>query len=270
MEQRVELDVFESVYSNIEKSSIFNNERLLRKIEYINSYEIKPYKYDKNVHIRTKDLSKLKMVSMDNMTSPSIKSFKGLLNKLTSSNASTLIFKIEIFLKQTDEKPSELIDTLMCFIQKDKNMVEQYYKIFLVFNEDIQKQNINRLWNKFITDKQWDIPDIYKEQDVFASNYDYDKFCEFKIWNTKVLGYISFWKIHNDNDKKKLLSDILIDTIMEYVEKNTSYKRHMIDIFLEQLYLLDFQNNDKLKNINLEKIPCSSKFKLEKLMIPKK
>ena len=195
-----------------------------------------------------------------------MKSFKGLLNKLSESNFDTLILKIEVFLHDTKEDTVILIDTLISFIKQDQNLIKNYYKILLIFNKDIQDTNILRIWNKFVNEKEWDIPDKYINSDIYDVNCNYDLFCDFKKWSKSILSYIYFWKIHNDNDKKKYISDILINSIMSYIDTNTIYKRHMIDHFLEELYVLEYDDNDKLNTIDIANIPTSTKFKIEKLL----
>jgi len=267
MTETIPLQTFYNIYKNVSSLDNFSNQRIIDKAHFIRDYQIKPFFNQKQqLLIRPKNYSKLKYVSHDNSTSPSMKNFKGLLNKLSSSNFDALILKIEVFLHDTNENKSELIDTLMCFIKKDKNMVDNYYKIFLLFEKNIQESNIERIWNQFIDNKEWDIPEEYRQEDLYSSNENYDLYCDFKKWSNNIIGFICFWKIHNDIDKNKYISNILIDTIQSYINENTKYKRHMIDIFLEELYVLNFRDNDKLRKINLTLIPSSSKFKIEKLL----
>tara|TARA_Y100000389_G_scaffold186336_1_gene206598 strand:+ start:3551 stop:4363 length:813 start_codon:yes stop_codon:yes gene_type:complete len=263
---KIPLQTFYDFYSSNLDS--LHDDKIIEKANFIKDFKIKSYQDQRQkLFLRPKNLQKLHYVSSDTSTSPSMKSFKGLLNKISSSNVDALLLKIQVFIHDTQEDKSELIDTLMCFVKKDKTLIDNYYQIFLLFDKEIQQQNIKRIWNDFIENKEWDIPDKYKEHDVYAVNYNYDLFCDFKKWSSNIIGFIHFWKLYDDREKNKCISDLLVNSILDYIHNNTEYKRHMIDIFLEELYVLDYRENSGLKSIDLKRIPSSSKFKIEKLIV---
>jgi hypothetical protein len=226
--------------------------------------------YRNNTIVRSVDISFIsRNSSLDSITPSLLKNFKGLLNKLSTKNSESIIEKIKIIIDNPEEYNNELLDILMSFIYKNiPILIDIFYKIFNFFDDNIIDTYIYKIWTSFILDKEWDIPEIYKTVDVFSSTYDYDLFCIFKIWNKKILAYIYFWKIHNNITKINEIHTLIINQIINYINTNTIYLRHMIDILLDELILLnlDISKNKKLRNIDLSTIPSSSKFKIELLI----
>ena len=118
----------------------------------------------------------------------------------------------------------------------------------------------------FLEEKEWVIPNEFCSIDIFSNSCDYNMFCDFKKWQEQSMTYLLFWCIAKTPDV-----DFLIDEMIQKIDPSSL--RHIIDTYLEYLVLIKEYVSDSrfdaIKNLNINLLNSSSKFKFEELFSKK-
>jgi len=140
---------------------------------------------------------------------------------------------------------------------------ELYSNILALFDKEYVCAMLDKLWNNYINNKEWDPPRYIYENNLLVLNDEYDMYCEYTKWKRGINNINKIWIKYK---REELL--ILLNNIADYVVSivyNTDIYKYILDILLEQLYkiLAIAKYNsiiDKIKNINIKNLDNSTKF----------
>jgi hypothetical protein len=162
-------------------------------------------------------------------------------------------------------KKSELKRCLIGNLNKlsIKNRDSIYEKIKEIIAVNDVCAMLDKLWNNYINNKEWDPPRYIYENNLLVLNDEYDMYCEYTKWKRGINNINKIWIKYK---REELL--ILLNNIADYVVSivyNTDIYKYILDILLEQLYkiLAIAKYNciiDKIKNINIKNLDNSTKF----------
>jgi len=189
----------------------------------------------------------------------------GLLNKLTTKNKSTIYDNIKELINANDK--DNIFELVWDYVKSNDNNL--YTNVLTFFNDDFLKDKIDYKWNKYIKNKEWDPPNTIYDNNILLLNDEYDLYCDYVKWKKQINNLNNLWIKFKINELN-ILQDELFNHTTKILEDNTSYK-HILDIFLEQLYkILNItKNNDiigKIKKINIQKFNNSTKFLLYNIL----
>ncbi len=189
----------------------------------------------------------------------------GLLNKLTTKNKSTIYDNIKELINANDK--DNIFELVWDYVKSNDNNL--YTNVLTFFNDDFLKDKIDYKWNKYIKNKEWDPPNTIYDNNILLLNDEYDLYCDYVKWKKQINNLNNLWIKFKINELN-ILQDELFNHTTKILEDNTSYK-HILDIFLEQLYkILNItKNNDiieKIKKIDILKFNNSTKFLLYNIL----
>ena len=189
----------------------------------------------------------------------------GLLNKLTTKNKSTIYDNIKELINANDK--DNIFELVWDYVKSNDNNL--YTNVLTFFNDDFLKDKIDYKWNKYIKNKEWDPPNTIYDNNILLLNDEYDLYCDYVKWKKQINNLNNLWIKFKINELN-ILQDELFNHTTKILEDNTSYK-HILDIFLEQLYkILNItKNNDiigKIKKIDIQKFNNSTKFLLYNIL----
>ena len=189
----------------------------------------------------------------------------GLLNKLTTKNKSTIYDNIKELINANDK--DNIFELVWDYVKSNDNNL--YTNVLTFFNDDFLKDKIDYKWNKYIKNKEWDPPNTIYDNNILLLNDEYDLYCDYVKWKKQINNLNNLWIKFKINELN-ILQDELFNHTTKILEDNTFYK-HILDIFLEQLYkILNItKNNDiieKIKKIDILKFNNSTKFLLYNIL----
>tara|TARA_Y100000389_G_scaffold203734_1_gene253225 strand:- start:1113 stop:1958 length:846 start_codon:yes stop_codon:yes gene_type:complete len=189
----------------------------------------------------------------------------GLLNKLTTKNKSTIYDNIKELINTNNK--DNIFELVWEYVKSNDNNL--YTNVLTFFNDDFLKDKIDYKWNKYIKNKEWDPPNTIYDNNILLLNDEYDLYCDYVKWKKQINNLNNLWIKFKINELN-ILQDELFNHTTKILQDNTSYK-HILDIFLEQLYkILNItKNNDiigKIKKIDIQKFNNSTKFLLYNIL----
>lgn len=183
----------------------------------------------------------------------------GLLNKLTIVNKNNIYNKIiEIIGVEDNDKT---FDIIWDYILLNDNIL--YSNILSFYDNTFIQNKINTKWNNYIQNKEWKPPAYIYDNNILYLKDDYDIYCEYIKWKKNIMNITTIWLRFKLDSIDFLLNDIY-NYIIEIIKENIVYK-HILDIFLEQVFLiLSTHKNiniiNNIKNIDINNFNNSTKF----------
>ena len=187
----------------------------------------------------------------------------GNLNKLSIKNKDSIYEKIKeiIAVNDNNDNKDDIFMIIWNYIKTSDD--ELYSNILALFDKEYVCAMLDKLWNNYINNKEWDPPRYIYENNLLVLNDEYDMYCEYTKWKRGINNINKIWIKYK---REELL--ILLNNIADYVVSivyNTDIYKYILDILLEQLYkiLAIAKYNciiDKIKNINIKNLDNSTKF----------
>jgi hypothetical protein len=187
----------------------------------------------------------------------------GNLNKLSIKNKDSIYEKIKeiIAVNDNNDNKDDIFMIIWNYVKTSDD--ELYSNILALFDKEYVCVMIDKLWNNYISNKEWDPPKYIYENNLLVLNDEYDMYCEYTKWKRGINNINKIWIKYK---REELL--ILLNNIADYIVSivyNTDIYKYILDILLEQLYkiLAIAKYNsiiDKIKNINIKNLDNSTKF----------
>ena len=187
----------------------------------------------------------------------------GNLNKLSIKNRDSIYEKIKeiIAVNDNNDNKDDIFMIIWNYIKTSDD--ELYSNILALFDKEYVCAMLDKLWNNYINNKEWDPPRYIYENNLLVLNDEYDMYCEYTKWKRGINNINKIWIKYK---REELL--ILLNNIADYIVSivyNTDIYKYILDILLEQLYkiLAIAKYNsiiDKIKNINIKNLDNSTKF----------
>jgi hypothetical protein len=187
----------------------------------------------------------------------------GNLNKLSIKNRDSIYEKIKeiIAVNDNNDNKDDIFMIIWNYVKTSDD--ELYSNILALFDKEYVCAMLDKLWNNYINNKEWDPPRYIYENNLLVLNDEYDMYCEYTKWKRGINNINKIWIKYK---REELL--ILLNNIADYVVSivyNTDIYKYILDILLEQLYkiLAIAKYNsiiDKIKNINIKNLDNSTKF----------
>ena len=187
----------------------------------------------------------------------------GNLNKLSIKNKDSIYEKIKeiIAVNDNNDNKDDIFMIIWNYIKTSDD--ELYSNILALFDKEYVRVMLDKLWDNYINNKEWDPPKYIYENNLLVLNDEYDMYCEYTKWKRGINNINKIWIKYK---REELL--ILLNNIADYIVSivyNTDIYKYILDILLEQLYkiLAIAKYNsiiDKIKNINIKNLDNSTKF----------
>jgi hypothetical protein len=192
-------------------------------------------------------------------TSEIKRSLIGYLNKLSHKNKENIYEKIREIINN-NAMLDEIFNIILNYIKTSENDI--YCNILELFDKDYVALNIDKIWDNYLTNKEWNPPQYVYENNLLLLNDEYDLYCDYIKWKKNIHNMNKVWtKYKND----ELI--VLLNNIYNHVEEimNEDVHKYILDILLEQIYkLLSIKKYpdiiDKIKNIDIKNFDSSTKF----------
>jgi len=229
----------------------------------------KKKKFDKDTYVVKNKIHTL--INDFSDKSKNKREFISYLNKLTEIKKKDIYIKIQDIIKQNGND-KDFFDILYNFIIKSdiKNLnINLNIKIFDFLDNEIVKNNIEEIWNNFITNKEWIPPQYILENELMTGNEDdviYNLYCEYVKWKKKNNAIITILiLLVKDSIKIKELLDNIYSYLINYISTSSNMYRHVIDILLEDIIIIiSYYKNEEIinnfNNMDLSIFENSSKF----------
>ena len=184
----------------------------------------------------------------------------GNLNKLSVKNKDSIYEKIKEIIGLNDNI-DDVFMIIWNYIKTSDNDI--YANLLSLFDKEYLKTMIDKLWNNYINDKEWNPPRYIYENNLLILNDEYDLYCEYTKWKRGINNIYKIW-IKYKSEEFIILLDNIADYIISIKDNNEIYK-YILDILLEQLckILSIVKYNsiiDKIKTINIKNLDNSTKF----------
>jgi vacuolar-type H+-ATPase catalytic subunit A/Vma1 len=192
-------------------------------------------------------------------TSEIKRSLIGYLNKLSHKNKENIYEKIREIINN-NVMLDEIFNIILNYIKTSEDDI--YCNILELFDKDYVALNIDKIWDNYLTNKEWNPPQYVYENNLLLLNDEYDLYCDYIKWKKNIHNMNKVWaKYKND----ELI--VLLNNIYNHVEEiiNEDVHKYILDILLEQIYkLLSIKKYpdiiDKIKNIDIKNFDSSTKF----------
>jgi len=192
-------------------------------------------------------------------TSEIKRSLIGYLNKLSHKNKENIYEKIKNIINK-NEILEELFNIVLNYIKTSEDDI--YCNLLDLFDKDYVALNINKIWENYLNNKEWNPPAYVYENNLLLLNDEYDMYCDYIKWKKNIHNMNKVWAKYKNEELIVLLNNIfehVINIINEDVHK------YILDILLEQIYkLLSIKKYpeiiDKIKNIDIKNFDSSTKF----------
>lgn len=183
----------------------------------------------------------------------------GLLNKITTKNKNTIYESIKEIITTNDK--NSVFEIIWEYIKLNENSL--YTNILTFFDENILRDNIDTKWKNYIELREWDPPKTIYDNNILLLNDEYDLYCDYIKWKKNINNLNKLWIKFKLNEIHVLL-DVLFKHTTYIIKENKEYK-HILDIFLEQLFnILSVTKTteiiNKIKDIDISKFNNSTKF----------
>jgi hypothetical protein len=184
----------------------------------------------------------------------------GNLNKLSIKNKDSIYEKIKEII-ELNENVDDVFMIIWNYIKTSDNDI--YANLLSLFDKEYLKNMIDKLWENFINNKEWDPPKYIYDNNLLILNDEYDLYCEYTKWKRGINNINKIW-IKYKTEELIILLDNIADYVSTIINNDNIYK-YIPDILLEQLYkiLSVAKYNsiiDKIKTINIKNLDNSTKF----------
>lgn len=164
------------------------------------------------------------------------KDFQSLMNKLSDANHTAICAQLKSVFRE--DCLDVYVRVLWDMVQRSHGNVERFLKIMDEISgilgecmRDKWAGEWAKLWNLFVTEKQWDPPESLLQGD------DYDDFCEYGVWRKRTLSAIKAWCLFHTHDGDTLADSLtlpILEACMGALLKTPSGNK-AIDVYLDQL-----------------------------------
>jgi len=192
-------------------------------------------------------------------TSEIKRSLIGYLNKLSHKNKENIYEKIREIINN-NVMLDEIFNIILNYIKTSEDDI--YCNILELFDKDYVALNIDKIWDNYLTNKEWNPPQYVYENNLLLLNDEYDLYCDYIKWKKKIHNMNKVWVKYKNEE---LI--VLLNNIYNHVEEitNKDVHKYILDILLEQIYkLLSIKKYpeiiDKIKNIDIKNFDSSTKF----------
>ena len=287
---KIEYNVFKDYLNNFNQSQIVISENIVNKAnELINNYNCFVSNYDarslwekKKIIASNKNPTKSRphIIYLDFSDEAKCKKeFISYLNKLSDVNKEIIYEKIATFISKINDNIKHLLfDVLINFIKTSNNNI--YIDVLYLFDDAYIEINVTKFYLNYLNEKLWLPKDIIVDYKNIFDEENYDTYCEYvKIKKTTLSMLKALIVILNKLNKndiiKKIVNHIFTD-LNSYIS-NKNYK-HLNELLLDEIlilfdYLGNGNDNDNgndninmIKNINLENLDNSTKFKINNII----
>ena len=184
----------------------------------------------------------------------------GNLNKLSIKNKDSIYEKIKEIIG-LNENADDVFMIIWNYIKTSDNDI--YANLLSLFDKEYLKIMIDKLWENYINNKEWDPPKYIYDNNLLILNDEYDLYCEYTKWKRGINNINKIW-IKYKTEELIILLDNIADYVSSIINNDNIYK-YISDILLEQLYkiLSVAKYNsiiDKIKTINIKNLDNSTKF----------
>jgi hypothetical protein len=184
----------------------------------------------------------------------------GNLNKLSIKNKDSIYEKIKEIIGLNDNV-DDVFMIIWNYIKTSDNDI--YANLLSLFDKEYLKIMIDKLWENYINNKEWDPPKYIYDNNLLILNDEYDLYCEYTKWKRGINNINKIW-IKYKTEELIILLDNIADYVINIINNDNIYK-YISDILLEQLYkiLSVVKYNsiiDKIKTINIKNLDNSTKF----------
>ena len=115
-------------------------------------------------------------------TSEIKRSLIGYLNKLSHKNKENIYEKIKNIINK-NEILEELFNIVLNYIKTSEDDI--YCNLLDLFDKDYVALNINKIWDNYLNNKEWNPPAYVYENNLLLLNDEYDMYCDYIKWKKK-------------------------------------------------------------------------------------
>jgi hypothetical protein len=200
----------------------------------------------------------------------------GHLNKLTTKNRDVIYEKIKAII---DANNTEELFSIICSYIKVSDSAETgnlYITLLDYFDSTFLNDLINKLWNNYITQKEWIPPKYVFDNNLLLLNNEYELYCDYVKWKKGIHNTNIIWAKYKQHEIPRLLNDIY-DYLVEECIGNPQIHKYIIDIFFEQILKIlrlkelkeckelkeSFDKSivvEKIKSLDIKSFDSSTKF----------
>ena len=182
-------------------------------------------------------------------------------------NRDVIYEKIKLII---DANNTEELFSIICSYIKVSDSAETgnlYITLLDYFDSTFINDLINKLWDNYITQKEWIPPKYVFDNNLLLLNNEYELYCDYVKWKKGIHNTNIIWAKYKQREIQRLLNDIY-DYLVEECIGNPRIHKYIIDIFLEQiLKILKLKGSfdksivvEKIKSIDIKSFDSSTKF----------
>jgi len=270
---KISIEQFKDIYNSIEIPQNILDKAIDIKNTYscFNSYYDPKMIWAKKIYNNKEKYNKPKAKSRFHIIIPDFtkkselkRCLIGNLNKLSIKNKEHIYDKIKEIIGMNDngDNKDDIFMIIWNYIKTSDD--ELYSNILALFDKEYINIMLDKLWNNYINNKEWNPPKYIYENNLLILNDEYDLYCEYTKWKRGINNINKIWIKYKKREELLILLNNITDYIASIIY-NTDIYKYIIDILLEQLYkmLAIAKYNciiDKIKNINIKNLDNSTKF----------
>jgi hypothetical protein len=247
-----------------------NNEHNISDWTEKKSYNCKYWK-DNNRHcVAPKSNNRLHILPL-NFTEEdkSRKRFIGFMNKLTESNALTILPQIEQEISNSTQK-DVLYKIIWNFIENSSD--KKYIQLLKYYDKEY---NFNH-FKKYISENQWYPSEFILNKNILNLKEDeYDIYCQYVKWKKQQINtlraWCNFWKKDDVTENFERLIESVFNHLEQVIVNISKERKHILDYYFEFLYIIINRDQHKKYSERIQQLPIanlesSSKFLLKNLL----
>jgi hypothetical protein len=178
------------------------------------------------------------------------RSLIGYLNKLTGKNKDIICEKINSIINNKAGQTAELDELfliILSYIKVSDNIGGDniYIKLLEYFDRTFLANTINKLWDSYLSNKEWIPPKYIFDNNLLLLNNKYELYCDYIKWKKGIHNLNIIW-IKYKPDEIPLLLNNIYDYLTNECIGNPIIHKYIIDIFIEQILKILNNYPDKL------------------------
>ena len=139
-----------------------------------------------------------------------------------------------------------------------------YITLLDYFDSTFLNDLMNKLWDNYITKKEWIPPKFIFDNNLLLLNNEYELYCDYVKWKKGIHNTNIIWAKYKPHEMQRLLNDIY-DYLVEECIGNPRIHKYIIDIFFEQILKIlkgsfDKSIVEKIKSLDIKSFDSSTKF----------